>query len=658
MSLLSPWGLVWLAAAGAILGLYLLKPRSRRVEVSSTWLWLGAVKEESARSLIQWLKRHLLLLLQLLVALLGVFALARPALTSQVPVGRTIVLAIDASAAMLANDGDPAAAARLGRPPPQTGSSFTRLDEARALASLLLAELRAGDRVVVLRAADRTEIAAQATLPAGRATAQAAIDRLQALPAELDLPEALEVAQALTRSARLGQVFLFTGGVVDVERVRERPAVALDVVRVGRGEADNQAITALAARRAPTGEIEVFARLQNFGDQTAAGVLRFLVDGEVYQDVPIEVDPHRSREFRLTEFPPQTAVVEATFSRRDLLAVDNVATAAVSVPPLRRVLLVGGRSDQLERALRAVPGVELTKTEPQRYDARGGYDVYVFEGWFPPAAPPGHWLLIDPPARGSPVAVLGPLGRRTEGGRETNDAQIVRVLPSPLLQGVDLTGVGVAEAKKVALPHWAEEVVAAREAPLIFMGYPRPYRAVVFAFDLRPPASNLFGRVGFPILVANAVNWLTGELGPGGDAAAPVEGRFLPGDALLLQPLPRATAVQIRTPAKRTYRFDGNQPVRFVDTVRPGAYTVTQFSGNQEIGRRVYVASVLQPGREGVLADLRPRDKVEDLATVGGPGPVTVVAGPGREPAHAEWWRALGVLALAGLFAEWWWFHR
>jgi hypothetical protein len=329
----------------------------------------------------------------------------------------------------------------------------------------------------------------------------------------------------------------------------------------------------------------------------------------------------------------------------------------VSGPPLRRVLLVGGRSDQLERALRAVPGVELTKTEPQRYDAKGGYDVYVFEGWFPPAAPPGHWLLIDPPARGSPVAVLGPLGRRTEGGRETNDAQIVRVLPSPLLQGVDLTGVGVAEAKKVALPHWAEEVVAAREAPLIFMGYPRPYRAVVFAFDLRPPASNLFGRVGFPILVANAVNWLTGELGPGGDAAAPGEGRFLPGDALLLQPLPRATAVQIQTPAKRTYRFDGNQPVRFVDTVRPGAYTVTQFSGNQEIGRRVYVASVLQPGREGMLADLKPRDKVQDLATVGGPQP-TVVLGPGREPAHAEWWRALGVLALAGLFAEWWWFHR
>ena len=45
MSLLSPWALAWAAAAAAILGLYFLKPRSRRVEVSSTWLWQGVLRE-------------------------------------------------------------------------------------------------------------------------------------------------------------------------------------------------------------------------------------------------------------------------------------------------------------------------------------------------------------------------------------------------------------------------------------------------------------------------------------------------------------------------------------------------------------------------------------------------------------------------------------
>jgi hypothetical protein len=544
----------------------------------------------------------------------------------------------------------------VAAPPP--GGTFTRLDEARARAiGFLRSQLGPGDRVVVLQLADRAEVVAQGTLPGDLGQLQGALQGLRALPAELDAPQALEVAGGLTRTARLGQLVLFTGGVFDPAAVTHKPPVNISVVPVGKGQADNQAITALAARRAVTGDVQVFVRVSNFGDQPVQGSLKLTVDGKATQPQPVSLPAGGSQPLVLSDFPPDAAMIEATFQRADhpdLLALDNVARTAVSVPPLRKVLLVGGRSDQLERALRAVPGVELTKADPQKYDPKGGYDVYVFEGWFPPAPPPGHWLLIDPPSRGSPVAVGGSLGRRTDGGQETNDAQIVRVLPSPLLQGVDLTGVGVQEAKKVALPDWAEEVVAARESPLVFMGYPRPYRAVVFAFDLR--ASNLFGRVGFPVLVANTVDWLTGEGrdAAGGDSA---DTRFVPGDALLIQPLPRATRVQIETPGKRRYRFDGNQPVRFVDTALPGVYTVSQYAGDQEIVHRVYVASVMQPGREAALADLKPRAGVGNLATIGG-AQQQVVLGPGRETSYTEWWRLLGVLALAGLFAEWWWFHR
>jgi Ca-activated chloride channel family protein len=663
VSLLSPWALAWVGAAAAIIGLYLLKPRSRRVEVSSTWLWQGALREESARTLIQWLKRHFLLLLQVAVALLAMFALARPALTREQPVGRTVVLGVDVSAAMLANDGNPGAPGLAGAPAGQPGQSgtFTRLDEARARAVAFLRgpEFRAGDRVVVLRLADRAEVVAQGTLPGDLPRLQEALLGLRALPAELDLPQALQVAGGLTSTARLGQLVVFTGGVIDADGIAGPPDLNLSVVPVGKGEADNQAITALSARRTATGDLEVFVRVGNFGPQPAQGSLRLTVDGKPAQPHPVSLPPFGSQPLVLTEFPTNASVIEARFVRDDhpdLLALDDLATAAVTVPPLRKVLLVGGRTDQLERALKAVPGVELTETDPQRYDPKGGYDVYVFEGWFPPAPPPGHWLLIDPPSNPSPVRVNGTLGRRTDGGKEVNDAQIVRVLPSPLLQGVDLTGVGVQEAKKVQLPDWAEEVVAARESPLIFMGYPRPYRAVVFAFDLR--SSNLFGRVGFPVLVANTVNWLTGEgtETPGAGPGLP-DGRFTPGDALLIQPLPRATRVEIETPSKKHYRFDGNQPVRFVDTERPGAYTVAQYAGNLEIVRRVYVASVLQPGRESALSNLKPREAVANLATAASRVQAPVL-GPGRENTFAEWWRLLGVVALAGLLAEWWWFHR
>jgi hypothetical protein len=648
-ALLSPWGLIWSAAAVAIVGLYLLRPRARRMEVSSAWLWTGVLKEESARSPIQWLKRHLLALLQVLIALVAMLLLARPALTQQSPVGHTVVLAIDASEPMLASDGDPAIAGRAG-------GTASRLDEAKGLALQFLSRLRPGDRAIVMAAADRVEIAAQGTLPGDLRALQQGIQRIQVRATELDVEHAVQVAAGLTQTARLGELVLITGGVADAEQVPSREAVNIQVARVGRGQPDNQAVTALSARRDRNGDVEVFTRVRNFSDQPASGALRFTVDGELYHEVQVTIPAQQSWESVLTEFPEQVSVVQASFGRTDLLALDNVAVTAVAAPLTRKVLLVGGRSDQLERALRAIPGVELTKGDAQSYSATGGYDVYVFEGWFPATPPPGHWLLIDPPVRGAPVMVTGTLGRHTEGGREINDAQIARVLPSPVLNGVDLTGVGITEAKKVRLPEWAEEAVGARDAPLIFTGYYRPYRAALFAFDLR--STNLFGRIGFPILIANTLNWLTGDTSGTARNGPFAEFEIVPGDALMIHPLPRASGLQIETPAKQQYRFAGNQPVRFLDTGRPGAYTVIQFDGTTEIARQVYVATVLPQGREAALADLRPRSSIEDLATVGGRQPQPLLLGPGFERTFFELWRPLGVLILLGLVGEWWWYHR
>ncbi|HET7771450.1 MAG TPA: BatA and WFA domain-containing protein [Chloroflexota bacterium] len=654
-ALLSPWSLFWALAAVAIFALYLLKPRSRRHEVSSIWLWQGVLREESARSPVQWLKRHALLLMQLALALTAAFLLSRPASDRRTPIANQVVIAIDASEAMLANDGDPTIAGR-------GGASTTRLDEAKGRALQALSQLRPGDRATVMAMADRTEIAASGAIPGDAAALRAGILRIQPRPTELDAAHAIQVAGSLVTDARIGEVLLITGGVLDPDRVTYRPPVAISVVRVGRGDSDNQAVTALSARKDRHGDLEVFARVRNFGSAPASGPLRFYVDGELYHELPITIPANNSWESVLTEFPPGARIVQAQFGRGDLLALDNVATTAVATAPSRKVLLVGKRSDQLERALKAVPGVELTLGAAQDYSPTTPYDVYVFEGWFPPSPPPGHWFLIDPPARGSPIAVTGTLGRRTDGGREINDANVARIAPSPLLSGVDLTGVIVNEAKKLRLPDWAEAAVWAREAPLMFTGFPnttdRPHRAVVLAFD--PRSTNLFGRVGFPILIANAVNWLTGETSGAARVGPFADTEIVPGDALLIQPLPRATRVEIQTPMPRGRRvdFEGNLPVRFLDTSRPGAYVVTQYAGDAEIARRTYVAAVLQPGREAALADLKPREQVPNLATITGARTQDVLLGPGFQLGRIEWWRPLALLALVGLVAEWWWYHR
>src|SRR3990172_11181606 len=68
----------FLALSGVILALYLLRLKRRRMTVSSTLLFEKAVEEFQANAPLQWLKKNLLLLLQLIVLALLVLALSRP----------------------------------------------------------------------------------------------------------------------------------------------------------------------------------------------------------------------------------------------------------------------------------------------------------------------------------------------------------------------------------------------------------------------------------------------------------------------------------------------------------------------------------------------------------------------------------------------------
>ena len=690
---LSPWNLLWLGSAVAIAALYLLRPRSRRVEVSSIFLWRRAIAPETARSPLTFLRRHLLIILQILAAVFAAIALGRPAMVRLLPVGRTLAVIIDTSVPMLASDGDPRivadgpfSPATLRASPP----TATRLDEAKARASVALSRLRPGDRAVVIGASADPRVIATGIAPDDLASLDRAIESLVAQPSEINLAQALEIAGSQILEARQGEILILTGGVAEVSSGIARPAVPIQVVRTGRGSASNTAITALVARRAPLSQtatdpgtsteqlqlgtdgragdrVQVFVRISNTGQMRADGTLRLRVDGAPFGERVVSIGPDASEALAIDGVPATANWIEAFFDHPDLLAIDNLATAAVPRPLTRRIGLVGGRTDQLERALRAVPGVTLDRIDPNRYDPTARYDVTVFEAWFPPKAPTSHWMLIDPPRTEGPVAVNGLLGRRSDGSREWNSAQIARILPSPLLAGVDLAGVQIAEARQVLLPRWAEEAVSARNAPLIFLGYPSSWRAVVIAFDLR--SSNLLGRVGFPVLIANSIDWLTGTAdaraasNPANDQAQSLSATTfsVPGQALLINPLPRTTSVTVQSPgtAAREVPLPQGRSIRFLDTARPGAYIIREYENTAEIASHVEIARAIPVGREVALADLRPRSGVFSIASVGpGSEPGPLIAGPGETSTRAEWWMWVALSFLGIVAVEWWWYHR
>ncbi len=103
----APWALVAPAFAvlgGAIVALYVLKIRRRRVMVPFTDLWQRLLRESDATALWRKLKKIVSLLVQLALLALVLIAIGDPHLQASQR-GRTLVLVVDTSASMQATDG-------------------------------------------------------------------------------------------------------------------------------------------------------------------------------------------------------------------------------------------------------------------------------------------------------------------------------------------------------------------------------------------------------------------------------------------------------------------------------------------------------------------------------------------------------------------------
>jgi Ca-activated chloride channel homolog len=146
MNFLAPAAFGFAAAIPVVVLFYLLK-RKRVVRlVSSTVLWQRFVADAQASAPFQKLRKNWLLILQILLLLLVVLALARPYFATKVAPAQLRVVILDASASMQATDETP-----------------SRFEKARAEALKWVDSLAINDQMVILQAGVNTEVKQSAT---------------------------------------------------------------------------------------------------------------------------------------------------------------------------------------------------------------------------------------------------------------------------------------------------------------------------------------------------------------------------------------------------------------------------------------------------------------------------------------------------------------
>ena len=658
MNFLSPAAAAVAAAIAipALVSLYFLKLKRRRVEIASTLLWKKAVKDMEVNSPFQKLRRNLLLLVQLLLLAALLVAMARPVLDEPAKPGQLVVIAVDHSASMNAVDA-------------AGGEGVTRLEEAKRRARERVDQLSRGEgaQAMVVSYAGAARIRQPRTTDA--AALRAAIDAIEPTDQPTTLRGAVELVAPFAQQAEAEggapvRLHLFTDGQSGEKARGAAGGISHAEVlyeRVGGGDdpIDNLAIVAFAVRRdfERPQVAEMFARLANYGGTRVEASLSLELDGKLIRVEPVSVAP-------AGEAGPGSAAIEMSFrlagsgvvsiyhDHDDDLAADDRAWLNVAPSRRLRVLMVSTGNAFLERGLRAAGVRDLVTMPPEKYEnqpaealvrqpganvspAEAGFDVIVFDGYAPRGLPPVSSLSF---AAAPPIAGLERIGPKAE------DPETQPVLDwertHPLLRFVAMDDVLLAGPGRLVVPDRGEVLMTAQAGPVMASVTVDGRRHVAASFDVLNTNWPLF--VSFPVFLTNAVETL--GLGRFADSAAvgyrPEETAMVPAPGLA-----GANAASLRFVGPTTLEADAT-PGGVVTPVIPrvGLYRA-RGSGADAVPPPFdrLAVSLLNEAE----SDIRVR---EEVAVAAGGG---VAAAGTVEGGYREVWPYFAMGALVLLMLEW-----
>ena len=619
MRFLTPFAFAFAATLPVVVLFYLLKRKRIVRVVPSTLLWQRFLAETQASAPLQRLRKNWLLWLQLLLMALVVLALARPYFSGTAGEAGLQVVIVYASASMQATDVAP-----------------SRFEAARAGAMKLVDGLKSGfgaknQQMLIMIAGANAEVRQSAT--SEKAALRRALREARVTDSPTRLAEALRVAETLTREKADAEIHLFSDGAgVDLSEFATKD-LRLVYHRVGE-RAENAGIVTMDVKANPENPAQraVFAGIANYSATPRETRVELLFNGEVRETRSLTLAPTNTTPLALVTGQDRDGVFTLRLTGKDDLPADDEARLVSLLPQPIHVLLVTRGNRFLERALKAAgQNVELAVVSDYA-DPSMKADLFVLDDVTPVVWPTGNILAIHVAATNWFPGPIGELeGPAIVDWRNTN----------PMLRFVNFDNLQIGRAMAVKPPSWGVSLVDSPLAPLIVAGELGRQRIVWVGFDVLQSTWPL--RIGFPIFVANAVNWLN-------PATAKAELFSLrAGDAIRL-PLgdfasAGVTVATFTNPdgTERAIPVDAQtSELVYGETARQGLYRLTL--GTNHL---TFAANLL----DAQESNIRPRDTLPV-------GKYTEVTATRQKRADLEYWRWFALGALGVMMLEWWWYHR
>ncbi|MCX6618080.1 MAG: VWA domain-containing protein [Acidobacteria bacterium] len=512
--------LIWSALAAAAVWLYLRHPRPRPKRVSTLRFWRSIEGSSRPRR-----KRRIgepwALLAQVLFLLLIVLALAdlRPA--GQDFEGRYVALLLDSSAWS------------QSRPAGQA----PWIERIRGEADDFVDRLAFGDHVLIVSAdADASPLV---SFTADRAAMHKAIAAFRASDTAADLPRALELARAAVAGKRRSAIVYIGPGLLDEPQARRIEQFRRDlqqappafrpqllVRRVGDWPVENRGITRLALRRdtARPDRWRLLAQVHNYGRRAADTTLTISIDGRVLERQTLRLAAGQGQPAHSEFTWADGGLLEAEISPPDALAADNRALA--HLPVFRPVhAAVFTRDPKILKPVFATNPYVVTEFLPPGGRPAAVPQVAIYDA-VPPPPDPDTDSIVFLPAGAVADKRRGAAGAAKRAGRGQPAAEMRLTAWNPrhpVTRWLRTRDVSVTAAAPLAIG--ARDVVLAwsDSVPLLVARQQNGHKQVLAAFDLRQ--SNLPFQPAFPLLMAAAIEWMTGAVEEMADAGTTGEVR-------------------------------------------------------------------------------------------------------------------------------------
>ncbi len=660
--------------------LYFLKLRREPVEVPSTYLWSRTIEDLHVNSLLQRLRRSLLLFLQLLAVALAAIALFRPGVRGETSgQGRTVFL-LDTSASMRATDLE---------------DGETRFEKARRLIGERIESMSDMDSSMLVTFSDRPETVQAFT--SDRRRLREALSRVEVTNHPTDILGALKAADGLANPRRTSQV----GDVSDVQVADAMPADLLiysdggfqqvtefslgnlvpKYFAMGTGKVRNLAVVAFSAERnleQPT-EVQAFATIVNLGSQPAETTATLSMDGEFLDAETVSLDPGDQTGLSFTVESEEAVTLELKLDIEDDFSVDNVAYAGLTPMRTVSVLVVTEGNTPLRLGLGTPKAKKICNPEfvspsyldSEQYASRadaGTDDLIIYDrcspakmpatntffiGSLPPAGVfAGGSRSLDPGFTSSRFDKSG-FGRyaasadnRTGWSWATEKYGVVLIdidRTHPLMRYLELYSLLIFSGRAIHAPAGSTELVGADRGSMLVVAPRDGYQDMVLGFEIistdddgsTQTNTNWYAERSWPVFMLNVLRYLAGQA----EATS----------ALVIVPVKLCGCVWKGGLAEVTLRRVGGETnqvptgpsgvTEIIETSEPGNYRV-------EAGDRLadlFAINLFDRGESDIAAA-----PSVDL------GYEAVEAATGGVEKRREYWRWALMSMLGLLAAEWW----